>query len=139
MLVKDLLDYAFGNTPYIPPTTWYVALLTDSNTQAQRFAGTYTEMLVNNGYSRFSFANSGSNWQLASSMIPVIKRNNVVIDFTATGSSFNAPATALAFFKQSSNGLPEFVQNFTVPIVINLGDPLTIPLSALQITLSVGT
>jgi hypothetical protein len=60
------LDGVLGGTNFTQPATVYLALFTDTNTQAQRDAGTVTEV-TGNAYARLSIANNSSNWPAASS------------------------------------------------------------------------
>lgn len=85
---RGLLDELFGGTNFSPPATIYACLLTDSNTDAQHAAGTYTEP-SGNGYSRVAITNNPTNFPASSGTAPASKTNGTAIVYpTPTGAGW---------------------------------------------------
>lgn len=79
-LEKKLLDMIFGAVAFgTIPATLYLGLLSDTNTDAQRAAGTYTELAASNGYARTAITNNLTNWPAATGGSPGSKSNGVAI------------------------------------------------------------
>lgn len=77
---KKLLDLLFGGTAWgAIAGTLYLALLSDTNTDAQRAAGTYTELANANAYARTAIVNNATNWPAATAGSPASKSNGVAI------------------------------------------------------------
>lgn len=89
-LANKVDDLILSNTAYTVPTTLYVGLLVDTNTQAQRNAGTLTEASWTS-YARVAVTNNATNFPAASGGS---KSNGTAINFATPGSG---PQTVVAF------------------------------------------
>lgn len=79
-LEKKLLDMIFGAVAFgTIPATLYLALLSDTNTDAQRAAGTYTELANANAYARTAITNNTTNWPNSTAGSPASKSNGVAV------------------------------------------------------------
>lgn len=99
-----LLDQLFGNGSLTVPGPWYIGLVSDTNTQAQRAAGTFTE-LSGNGYARVSQTNNATNWPNATTSGDVAtKTTGTAVTFpTATGTQGTATAVIITDAASSGN------------------------------------
>lgn len=77
-LKRKLLDRIFSDAAYSIPATLYVGLVTDTNTQAQRHAGTVTEV-TGTAYARVAVTNNNTNWPAASGSTTASKANGTAI------------------------------------------------------------
>jgi hypothetical protein len=118
-LEKKLQDHVFGNTAYSAPATVYLALLTDSNTAAQRDAGTVTEV-SGGSYARVAVTNNTTNFPNASG-ITALKNLHVSFAFPAPTANWGT-VTAFAIYDASTAGNLLCWGDLTTPRVINNGD-----------------
>lgn len=106
-LEPKLLDSYFGAVALTPPATFYLALLTDSNTQAQRDAGTVTEVSAGtwSNYARAAVTNNTTNFPSSTqSGGTTTKATGAAIPLGTVTASGNVNATAWAFYDASSGG-----------------------------------
>jgi hypothetical protein len=135
-LENELLDHVFGNAAYTAPTPLYVALLTDSNTGAQRDAGTVTEVSTGSwtNYARLAVTNNATNFPAASGGA---KSNGTDITFAAaTIPSGTVTVTAVAIYDASTSGNIMGAASLTTPKIMSDSDVFVIAAGDLDITLS---
>jgi hypothetical protein len=133
---KKLIDEVLGGVNYAPPATVYFALLTDSNTAAQRDAGTVTEV-----YQRAAVANNTTNFPAAAG-VTALKSNAVDIGptaFLSTGTTITATGsvtlTAVGVYDAATSGnLLLWFPLATAKTVAN-GDQFKVPASSMSGTL----
>lgn len=118
-LEKKLLDLVFGNTAFSLAGPLYVGLLTDSNTAAQRDAGTVTEV-SGGSYARVSITQNTTNWPNASGTTST-KSNGAVFTFPAPTANWGT-VNALAIYDASTAGNLLFWCDLSTPRTINNGD-----------------
>lgn len=94
------LDGVLGGTNFTQPTPVYLALWTDTNTQAQRDAGTATEP-SGNAYARLSVTNNATNWPAASSGQ---KQNGAALTFATPTPAGWGDVHALGIYDASTSG-----------------------------------
>lgn len=121
-LEKKLQDHVFGNTAFTAPSPVFLALLTDSNTAAQRDAGTVTEVTtVGTAYARVSVTNNTTNFPNASG-ITALKNLHVSFAFPAPVGSNWGTCNAWAIYDASSGGNLLVWGDLATPRTINAGD-----------------
>lgn len=98
---KKVLDLLFGNTAFSLAGPLYLALLTDSNTQAQRDAGTVTEV-AGGSYARVSITQNTTNWPNASGTTAT-KASGAAFTFPSPTGNWGT-VTAWAIYDASSGG-----------------------------------
>jgi hypothetical protein len=118
-LEKKLQDHVFGATVFTAPATVYLALLTDSNTAAQRDAGTVTEV-TGGAYARVAVTNNTTNFPAASG-VTALKNLGVAFSFPAPTANWGT-ATAFAIYDAATVGNLLCWGDLTTPRVINNGD-----------------
>jgi hypothetical protein len=137
-LELELLDHVFGGGDYTRPATVYIALLTDSNTQAQRDAGTVTEVDTGDwtNYARLAVTNNSTNFPAASGTTAT-KSNGAAITFSAaTIPSGTVVVTAIAIYDASTAGNLMGHGDLAVPKTMSDNDIFSIPVGDLDITLA---
>jgi hypothetical protein len=135
-LENKTLDVHFGAASYTPPATLYIELLTDSNTGAQRDAGTVTAVSTGSwtNYARLAVTNNSTNFPNASGGA---KSNGTDITFTAaTIPSGTVTVTAIAIYDASTSGNIMGAASLTTPKVMSDGDIFVIAAGDLDITLT---
>lgn len=128
-LENKVLDALLGITTYTPPATLYFGLLSDSNSQSQRAAGTFTE-LTGSGYARVAFSNTTANFAGASSGS---KSNGGYIQFPAATAAW-LQANALAIFDAPSGGNLLWCGDLTLPKTAALYDAIYFPAGSVPFT-----
>lgn len=99
-LEDKINDHVLGATVFTTPTPVYVALFTDTNTQAQRDAGTATEV-SGNAYARLSVTNNTTNWPNSSSGS---KSNGIAFTFATPTPSGWGTITAFGIYDALTTG-----------------------------------
>jgi hypothetical protein len=135
---KQLLDKYFGATDFTPPATFHAALGTDTNTVAQRSAGTVTEVSTGvwTNYARIAVTNNTTNFPNASGTT-ASKSNGTVINFgTATISGTAPVVTVVYLYTASSGGTPVAHASLTSNQTINNGNAVSIAIGALTWTMN---
>lgn len=131
-LVQSLLNLAFGNIPYTPPATIYIALFNVTPTSLT--AGTGGIEVAGNNYSRAPVANNATNFPSISGTTR-IKTTGANITFpTPSGTWGNV--TAFAFYDAPSGGNYLVGSALTNSKTINANDTVTFNTGSLTITLS---
>lgn len=133
---KIVADCLFGGTTLTPPATLYFALLTDTNTQTQRDAGTVTEMGTGSwtNYARVAVTNNATNFPAASG-ITAAKSNGTAISFgTATVVSTAPVATAVGVYTASTAGTLIFSADLGTSQTISNGNTVSFAIGAFALT-----
>lgn len=128
-LEDKLLDGVLGGTNFSQPATVYVALFTDSNSQAQRDAGTVTEV-SGSAYARVAVTNNATNWPAASSGA---KANGAAVTFPAATGSWGT-VNAFGIYDASSAGNLLYHGDLTVAKAVTSGDTLSFAIGDIDIT-----
>ena len=141
-----VLNFQYGNGT---PATLYAALLTDTNTVAQRRAGTYTEVstAVWTNYARVAITNNTTNFPNATGANPAVKSSGSDFVFASSGSpattTANVTCPAIAIFDSPTigagniKGFYDFVDgsNNQVPVIVQNGNEVKIPSGVFQVKL----
>jgi hypothetical protein len=135
---KKVLDAVFGATALTVPGTLYAALLTDTNTSAQRSAGTVTEVSTATwtNYARVAITNNTTNFPAATGTTAT-KQNGTAINFgTATISGAAPVVTAIAFYDASTAGNLVFWVALSSSQTINNGASVSVAANGISMTLN---
>jgi len=119
-LEKKMIDDWFGKAANAVPATVYLALFTDSNSAAQRDAGTVTEV-TGNAYARVAVTNNATNFPNASG-VGAAKSLHVAFSFPAPTPGNWGTVTAFGIYDAASAGNLLAWGDLTTPRVINGGD-----------------
>jgi len=137
-----LIDFIRSNEPSLP-SSWYISLgsLELDSDGVVIPDSTFTEF-TGTGYARQAVARSLTNWAgtqgagsvQASTGASHATSNNVVINFGTSGSAWGT-ATHVAFNDASSGGNKWIFAELEDPMVIGNGEPVTIPIEAISMSL----
>jgi hypothetical protein len=142
---KKILDHYFGATALAaPPGTLYLALLTDSNTDPQRDAGTVTEVATANwtNYQRAPVTNNTTNFPNSTGVLATKSNANDIgpAAFLSSGTTATIPTgtvviNAAAWYDAASAGnlIGWFrleVAGVASPKTLSQGDTFKIPASS---------
>lgn len=130
----EILDADFGSGT---PATWYIGLLTDSNTDAQRDAGTVTEVSTSvwTNYARKALTNNTTNFPAASGTNPTVKSNGAAFDFGVAAITGTPPViNAVGVFTASTGGTMKWWAPMTVAQTISNGNTLNFATGQFQQT-----
>ena len=133
-LELEILDHVFGKATYTAPDNIYAALFTTAVTDTG--GGTEVSAATWTNYARVAITNNDTNFPAASGGA---KANGAIIDFgTATMDPTTATVavTHIALIDTSGSGNYLAWADLTTPKTINHGDPVTIPVGDLDITLA---
>lgn len=129
---NEVLDHLFGGSAYSPGATWYAAAYTADPSDAG--GGTEVSTGVWTNYARVAITRNSTNFPAASGGAMA---NGTIIDFgTATISGGPPTVIAIAILDAASGGNFICWADLTVDKTINNGDPVTIPVGDLDITLN---
>jgi|SRR5215831_7764805 len=111
-LEKKLQDEVLGGVNFAPPGTVYLALLTDTNTAAQRDAGTLTEVSTGvwTNYQRCPVTNNTTNFPVATGVTAAKTNANDIgpLGFLSSGTTIAASSAvtiqAAAWYDAPSGG-----------------------------------
>lgn len=136
-LFKKVLDHVWSGTTYTPPATLYYGLLTDTNTEAQRDAGTVTEVSTGTwtNYARVAVTNNATNFPAATGTTTGSKANGTSISLGTAATTGNVTATAIGVWDAATSGNLLDWTDFTTPQIIQNGNPVSIPASSWTKTL----
>ena len=111
-LANNLLAHVFGDTPYSPPATFYVALFTTM----PNADGSGGVEVSGGSYARAASTNDVSNWPDASSRV---KANAIDITFVQASAEWGSVVGAGIYDALSSGNLLVFGE-FSNPIEVHL-------------------
>lgn len=137
---KRVLDFQFGNGT---PTNLFIGLLSDTNTAAQRRAGTVTEVSTSDwtNYARVQVTNNTTEWPAASGSNPAVKSNANPVDFGTAATTTNVNVTAYGFWDALTGGNFKGYADFVdgsgnrVTLIVQDTNPVSIAAGAIQIKL----
>lgn len=133
-VLNHLLGGNTGGETYTPPATVYVALFTDTNTAAQRDAGTVTEVSTSGtGYGRVSVANTTAQWAHVTASATNTKTNANAINFNAATSSWGT-ITAFGIYDAGTAGNLLFWGDLSASKAVGSGDTVSFAAGAITIT-----
>ena len=112
-----ILDHLFSVTAFTMPANVYVALFTDSNTAAQRDAGTVTEV-SGNGYARVELLAASLEAAASSRAI----QTDADITFAAASGGAWGTITAIGIYDASTLGNLLWWSALTTSKTVNDGD-----------------
>jgi hypothetical protein len=129
---NKILDWKFGGVAYTPPATYYAAAFTVAPTDAG--GGTEVSTSVWTNYARVAVTKNQTNFPASSGGSVA---NGVAIDFGTAAVTGTPPVVvAVALFDASSAGNMTDWADLTTSKTINNGDPVSIAIGALVITLT---
>lgn len=131
-LVQSLLNAAYGNVTYTPPSTLYLALFTTAPTSYT--AGTGGTEVSGGSYARASVTNNTTNFPSISGTTRV-KTTGANITFTTPTATWGT-VTAFAFYDAASAGTYLSGGDLTTSKTINSGDTVTFNTGNLTLTVS---
>lgn len=137
-LEGSLLNNLLRGTTYTWPTNIYAALLTDSNTAAQRRAGTVTEVSTGTwtNYARITVAVGTATFAAAAGDPRACVNSGAAIAFGTAATTGNVTCNALAFYDASSAGNLLLWFDLTAPAIVANGNVVSVATSALTISLT---
>ena len=129
--IDNLLNYMFGETTFVLPTTFYIALSTSTPTAT---GGNIIEP-AGNGYSRVAFVNNTTNFPATSTEV---SKNNTLISFPQASGAWGT-VTNVCIFDAPTGGTCWAVAPLTAPEAITTNMTLQLPIGNLQISMTQGT
>lgn len=136
---KKILDAIFGQTGLAAIATTYIGLHTDSNTQAQRDAGTVSEVSAAawTNYARAAYTNNTTNWPNASGTTAT-KQNAVAITVASpTTGACGMTVTSMGIYISLAGAASTDLichGDLAVSKVINTGDTVQFAINSITIT-----
>jgi hypothetical protein len=134
---KKMLDHRYGAVTYTPPATVYVGLLTDTNTKAQRDAGTVTEVSTANwtNYARVAKTNNTTNFPAATGGSPSSKANGTDVDYGTAATTANVTCNAFGIWDAPTGGNLLDWGDFSTPApIVQNTNPVKFPAGSLTLT-----
>lgn len=132
-LKAKVADYNLGLNTWTPPSSVFIALLTDTNTDAQRSAGTITEV-TGGSYARVTVANNPTNWPNATGTTVKSKANGTAITFPTPTAGWGT-VTAVAIWDAATAGNLLYVGPLAATLNVTTGLIVDFPIGTLVITL----
>jgi hypothetical protein len=130
-----LLDHAFGGTTYTPPSNTHVRLYT---TMPDSAGSGGTEVSTSNwtNYAVVSQTNNTTNWPNATGTTTKEKSNGTLIDFGTAATTGNVNVAGYAIWDAASGGNMLAFCGYASAVVVQNGQPASIPVGDLDIRLT---
>jgi hypothetical protein len=137
-LEGKILDQMLRGTAYTWPTTIYFALLTDSNTAAQRRAATVTEVSTGTwtNYARTAVVANTSTFGAAASDPRASTNSAATIAFGTATTTGNVTVTALAIYDASTAGNLLYWCDLSSSQTVANGNVVTFATSSISISIT---
>lgn len=133
-ILNHILGGSTGGEAYTAPANVFIALFTDSNTAAQRDAGTVTEVSTSGtGYGRVSVANTTAQWAHVTAAATNTKTNANAINFNAATTSWGT-ITAFGIYDATTAGNLLFWGDLSASKLVGAGDTVSFAAGAITVT-----
>lgn len=134
-LEKRIQNHVLVQNSFTPSSVMYIGLWTDSNTDAQHDAGTYTEAWPGNwtNYARIPVSANGCFFSASGTTAYV--SNTSALSWAAVNAAGATTVSAFGLFDANSAGNLYYWASLTVPKTINSGDTPSFAVGAIGLQL----